>query len=34
MEDLESIVSNVILVSTFEIMDADEQTVVHNVESG
>ena len=34
MEDLKSVVSNVIFVSTFEVMDTDEQTVVHNVESG
>lgn len=33
MEHLESVVTNVILVTTFNVVDTDQQTVIHNVES-
>ena len=33
MEHFESVVTNVILVTTFNVMDTNQQTVVHDVES-
>jgi hypothetical protein len=34
MEHLEGVISNVVLVSTFQVMDTDEQTIIHDVEPG